>query len=229
MLVSMSLLLSCNTNPKVEVQHSGALMNIMAGKIDATMPLNNLKELEHVYALGAIKHLKGEIQIFDGVAVNSSVVDSVVKITKDYSQSATLLVYAQVASWSEFQIPSEVSNMKQLEAFISKTALEEGFDRELPFPFLIEGSVDSLDWHIIDWDTEDTIHTHEKHQMSGLKGIVDNSPVTLIGFYSESHVGIFTHHDSNIHMHFKNKNATLAGHVDALNLGSNMTLKLPTN
>ena len=51
--------------------------------------------------------------------------------------------------------------------------------------------------------------------------------IDILGFYSEAHKGVFTHHDSNLHMHFKTETVNLAGHVDYIFLGSNMTLKLP--
>ena len=49
----------------------------------------------------------------------------------------------------------------------------------------------------------------------------------MLGFYSDSHHAIFTHHTTNMHMHVKTDNNEIAGHVDALVLGEGMILKLP--
>lgn len=72
-------------------------------------------------------------------------------------------------------------------------------------------------------------HTHEKHINAGLKGKIMNENIEIIGFYSDSHHRIFTHHTTNVHMHFKSQNDKLAGHVDTIKLGRRMILKLPVN
>lgn len=38
---------------------------------------------------------------------------------------------------------------------------------------------------------------------------------------------VFTHRTTNVHMHFKTKDKSLAGHIDDLKPGENMMLKLP--
>ncbi|MFT4569002.1 MAG: hypothetical protein ACI9FN_003972, partial [Saprospiraceae bacterium] len=64
---------------------------------------------------------------------------------------------------------------------------------------------------------------------SGLYGIIENKEVNMLGFYFDSHHAIFTHHTTNMHIHMKLTNCKIAGHVDELKLGRNMTLKLPKN
>lgn len=51
--------------------------------------------------------------------------------------------------------------------------------------------------------------------------------VVILGFYSSQHKAIFTHHSSNSHMHFRTKDQSLAGHVDALKINDSITLNLP--
>ena len=53
--------------------------------------------------------------------------------------------------------------------------------------------------------------------------------VEILGFFSKQHEGVFTHNGSNTHMHFRTDDVSLAGHVDGIFLGENMTLKLPKN
>ena len=86
-----------------------------------------------------------------------------------------------------------------------------------------------MDWHVINWKDGDTEHSHEKHITSGLNGTIKNQEATLLGFYSNSHHAIFTHHTTNMHIHMKLNNSEIAGHVDELILGQNMILKLPKN
>ena len=70
-------------------------------------------------------------------------------------------------------------------------------------------------------------HTHEKHKTSGLYGTINNSQVEMLGFYSNAHHTIFTHHTTNMHIHVKTADGEVAGHVDDMILGKEMILKLP--
>ncbi len=212
---------------KINVQHSGALKNIMSGNIDATISLDLLSNKNSLYALGAMENLKGEIQIFNSKVRISSVNNSNIKINESFNNAATLLVYAEVKVWESFKLPSTVLTKDDLENEVYIIAKEYGIDVEKPFPFLIEGQVSSLKWHVIDWKEEDSVHTHKKHKESGLNGVLNNESVEILGFYSTKHKAVFTHHTTNIHMHFITKNNIVAGHLDDLTLGNKIILKLP--
>lgn len=218
---------SCGDIPEYDVRYSGALREMMFGDLQATVSLDTLKQKPNLYAIGAVESLKGEIQIFKSKPLNTSVDSDKIALDRTFSKNATLLVYAEVEKWETIEIPKKIVSSKELEEFIERMAKEKGLKIEKPFPFLIEGKVDSLKWHVIDWVKSDTVHTHQKHQESGLNGILKNEDVAIIGFYSKSHKSVFTHHSTFMHMHFKNKNEQIAGHVDELLLGAAMTLKLP--
>jgi acetolactate decarboxylase len=208
-----------------EVKHSGALRTMMSGNIQSVISLDTLSEKKHLYALGAVDHLKGEIQIFDSKPSNSFVIDSSLRIEDSYSLKASLLVYAEVAAWDSFQIENSKTK-SDLEEQIFELARNSGIDTEKPFPFLIEGTIASVDWHVINWKEGDTIHTHKKHKESGLSGTLQNREVQIIGFYSTKHKAVFTHHTTNMHMHFKTDDDIIAGHIDDLLLNQTVTLKL---
>ena len=198
-----------------EVKYSGALRTIMSGNIQAVISLDSLSNKKHLYALGAVEKLKGEIQIFDGKPRNSFVVDSSLQIKDSYKLKAALLVYAEVEEWETFQIEN-ITTKSDLEEKIFETAKSQEINIERPFPFLLEGNVSSLDWHVINWKEDDTIHNHKKHTESGLNGTLSNTEVEIIGFYSTKHKAVFTHHTTNMHMHFKTDGISIAGHVDDL-------------
>jgi len=217
----------CNSKQEVEVLHSGALMELMSGNLGATVSLNDLATKDHLYALGALEQLQGEILVMDGAVYVSTVNDSTVRMSNGWGQKAALLVYSEVANWIEVEIPPDLKVQKDLEAFVKGIAGTLGIDTDKPFPFLLEGEVERLDWHVINWDVTDKVHTHEKHQNAGLNGKLTDEAVTILGFYSEAHKGIFTHHSSNMHLHFKGIDGAIAGHVDDLVLSERMKLKLP--
>jgi len=223
---------SCDNSPKkkqsFEVEYKGALKNIMhKGDLSAKTALSKFESIENLYALGAIENLKGEIQIFNGEVYNSYVENGEIQFDSTYSKKATLFVYARVENWLTLAIPKEVRSEKELENYLEKVASENNIDTKQAFPFLIEGKADELTWHVIDWKDGDTEHSHEKHISSGLNGTIKNQGVELLGFYSDSHHAIFTHHTTNMHIHMKLNNGEVAGHLDKFRLGANMTLKLP--
>jgi alpha-acetolactate decarboxylase len=211
-----------------ELGYEGALKNIMhKGDISAKADLKTFENIKHLYAIGALENLKGEIQIFDSKSFNSLVVDNTLFVENTFDKKATLLVYASVSEWILIDVPENIITYKQLEEFISQAAGENQINVNEPFVFLLEGTPESLDWHVINWKEGDTEHTHEKHVNSGLHGTINNTPAKMLGFYSDSHHAIFTHHTTNMHIHVKTNDNKIAGHVDGLKLGKGMILKLP--
>lgn len=228
--VSILLIFSCAGEKHAddyEVFNFGALKTMMMGAdISAKADLSQLKNESNVYAIGAVEDLKGEIQIFNSEVLNTSVKNGTLKFDKGYSEKAALLVYAQVTNWKTVPIPDSITTSEKLEKFIADSAKNNDLDNTKPFPFLIEGIIQSLDWHVIDWKENDSIHTPQKHKNSGLRGTLNNEAIQIIGFYSNAHHSIFTHHSTNMHMHFRTLKDSLAGHVDQLEV-KKVILKLP--
>ena len=224
----MAFLSTAAHSEEYQVKHAGALKNFkMKGDISAKFALQDLEGKPGLYALGAFAKLKGEIQIFDSIPYGCFVSDGKLAFDTSFNQKASLLVYAQVQSWQELSVPQSVSSHSQLEQFVVEAAVKRGLNIEKPFPFLINGKAKSLFWHVIDWDENDKEHSHQKHIESGPNGNLENTDVDVLGFYSTKHKGVFTHHTSNMHMHFITKDKTLAGHIDKLTPGVKMRLKLP--
>ena len=144
-----------------------------------------------------------------------------------YNKNASILVYSQVPEWIEFKIPNNISSRVEFEKYLKKTAETHGLNIEKAFPFIIEGIIKSNDWHVINWNANDKIHTHKKHVQSGIYNTMKNTPVAMLGFFSLHHTGIFTHHTTNMHIHFMTKDKKIAGHSDNMIIGENMILKLP--
>jgi len=223
---------SCKTEKKevanFKVEYNGALKNIMhKGDISSKVELKKFENIEHFYALGATENLKGEIQIFDGKPFITTVVDSTLTFDNSFDKKATLLVYTSINQWKSFKIPERIVTYNELELYINQTAKDNQIKVDEPFPFILEGKPKYIDWHVINWKDGDKEHSHDKHKSSGLNGSLNNKQVEMLGFYSDSHHAIFTHHTTNMHIHVKTIDNQLAGHVDGLNLEKGMILKLP--
>jgi len=228
LLIAITIVSCEKETNKFKVEYKGALKNMMQrGDISAKVDLVTFESVKNFYALGAIENLKGEIQIFNSKSFNTVVIDSALTLDNSFNKKATLLVYASVRKWKSIEIPNDVVTYKQLESYIEKTAERNQIKTDEPFPFLIEGTPKSFDWHVINWKDGDLEHTHKKHINSGLHGTINNIPIEMLGFFSDSHHAIFTHHTTNMHIHVKTEDHKIAGHVDGLTLGKGMILKLP--
>ena len=235
LLISLILFLSvsCTNSSKqpkniFKVGYAGALKNMMhKGDLSAKADLADFQGEEHFYALGAIENLKGEVLLFDSKVFNTLVKEETLVFDNTFTKKAALLVYASVNEWQDFKIPADIMSYEDLEKYIEKTAKENQINIDEPFPFLVEGTSKSFDWHVINWKDGDTEHSHEKHVNSGLHGTINDKKIEMLGFYSNSHHAIFTHHSTNMHIHFKTMDNKMAGHIDGLTLGKGMILKLP--
>lgn len=231
-LISSFLIFSCSDAEKESndyvVEYKGALKNFMhKNDLSAKADLRDYKDTEHFYALGALENLKGEILILDSKPFIGYANDNKVEISRTMDHNAGLLVYTIVTAWEAYEIPDTVVSYESLEEYIAQIAAANEIDITKPFPFLIEGKANSVDWHVINWKDGDTEHSHKKHKESGPHGTLNKVSVQILGFYSDSHHAIFTHHSTNMHLHFKTSDDQLSGHVDGITLGHGMILKLP--
>jgi len=218
---------SCSND--FNVQHFGELKKIMKqNDLSAHINFLDYKNNNHIYSLGALKNLEGEFIVLDGEPYIIEVENENVVIKSDFDFKASLAVLVEVKKWKEIPIPQNIRTKSDFENFLYKQAKIEGISIEKPFPFLVEGLISSISWHVVNWNIEDEEHSHEKHVKSGPNGTNINESVTLLGFYSDQHHGVFTHHSTNIHLHFIRNDKKLGGHVDDFVLGVSMILKLPT-
>jgi acetolactate decarboxylase len=212
-----------------KIDYAGSLANSMKkGDLTPKIELKSLKHKKNLYALGAVGYLKGEVQIFDS-RVMTTYVDKNNKLQYDhsYNKNASLLIYTQVQEWVEYKIPNNIISKKQFEDYLEKKAEQHGLDTEKPFVFLIDGTIKSNSWHIINWDANDKVHTHQKHLKLGINSTMKDTKVSMFGLFSMYHGGIYTHHTTSMHIHFMTKDEKISGHSDDMVLGSGMVLKLP--
>lgn len=226
LLFSMAIT-ACQNHAKSTIEHYGVLREIMReNKLEANMALSSLKQIPHVYAIGALEGLEGEILIIDSKPVISKANKGLVSITQSFDYNATLLVKSEVEQWQEFQITTPINSLKQFEAIIKQKASEAGLTNPEAFPFILKGSFNKIDWHIIN-AKEASEASHEAYKEAGFRGSSENTPGEILGFYSQKHEGIFTHHGSFLHMHFVNDALTEMGHVDALKVTTPISILLP--
>lgn len=185
---------------------------------------------ENLYAVGALADLAGEITIIDGETYLAYPTDrdsvAIVR-SKNADVGATLLVLSEVKSWrgvkSERAVPFE-----ELDGLIAELVSAVGIPTGIRIPFLVEGPVEQLQWHVIDGRRlERGGSSHEDHQRAAVRLSVERAEVRLIGFYSESDQGVFTHVNSKTHVHCVLEEPQSSGHVDGVVLPAGTTVLFP--
>src|ERR1700719_2952489 len=123
---------------------------IMNGRLAAVLALNTLASRQHLYGIGPIEQLRGEVTIADSRPALARVgADGAVKVTQSFETGVPFFVWAEVPRWHEKPIPADIRSFEDLERFVPKAAAAAGLDADQPFPFLVTGREEIIEFHIV--------------------------------------------------------------------------------
>lgn len=216
---------ACRPTPvDVVVTHAGVLHEVMTQ--GATGAAARVAPGDDVYGLGALAGLAGEVTVVDGVVWTSRPgPDGAPVTTSGDTVDACLYVDARVPRWTRVPVAQEIRGAA-LDEGVRRLAADAGVDTTRPFPFLIEGRVRALAWHVIDGArVEPGAAGHDAHLAASQRGVLDDVDATIVGFHSTAHRGVFTHHDRDTHMHVVAPG--LSAHVDDVLVPRGAVLALP--
>lgn len=95
-----------------------------------------------------------------------------------------------------------------------------------PFAFKLIGKISKAIIHIQNLQEGANISSPDEAYQGQTNYELYNEESEIIGFFSMKHKGVFTHHDSFLHMHLILKDERKMGHLDELEIGK-MNLYLP--
>jgi len=213
-----------NNRPVIEVV--GAMKNVMwKGELDGNIYLDTIANKAGLYGLGPLSELKGELLINNGISYASKVLsDSSMTVEKNYDASAPFFVYGNVMEWQAYDLPDEVKSVSDIERFIEEQI--EDFDKA--FVFKLSGKVKSAMIHIQNLPEGSKVSSPKEAHVGQVNYTIEEVDAEIIGFFSKHHKGVFTHHDSFLHMHLITKNESKMGHLDAIEIDK-MKLYLSKN
>lgn len=214
-----------------EVRVDGALRAMMHdGATGAAVSLAELLPDPHLYGVGALADLEGELTVLAGTAYLSYPDGDAAALTSTHTEStngAALAVTTRVERWERFTIERAVP-FDELDAAIAEVVEAAGRDPAARIPFLIHGIVEDLEWHVIDGSRlDDGPSSHRAHMEAAARMRLDRGTATLIGFYSSGDAGVFTHMDSTTHIHAVVEEPLSSGHVDSVTIPAGTTISLP--
>jgi acetolactate decarboxylase len=191
----------------------GAMKRVMwSGELQGNISLDTIAH-PHTYGMGPLAYLKGELLLWDGTVYSARVRhNGTAQIDTNRQVTAPFFAYSTVEAWSEVVLPDSVRNASQLEQFMA--ALYP--DPAAITLFRLEGIVDSSVTHIVNLPEGTTVRSPQDAHQGKVSYTHTRAMVQVLGFYSRNHQGIFTHHDSFLHMHLVTHDRSAMGHVDAL-------------
>lgn len=211
--------------PNISV--NGSVNKMLSGDFAKTGSLSSLKGKKHMYAVGEVANLKGNVQVINGRPYVSTKEGAEMVMEETFNEDTALLVYAEVERWKKIKIPAQVQTKGQLRIFLIQQARAMGIDVTAPFPFMIEGNMRKLNFTIMNWSEGNSKHDSARFFSSGYQAVMYNQDLELIGFYSEPEKGSYLMNGLPFHAHFVTDNKEFAGHIDDIFLGQGMSLKLP--
>lgn len=228
------LLISCNStstprhsnesksDTKVEIV--AAMQEVMwEGDLSSRIDLDTLAKSNGFYGLGPLEGLRGELLVMNGQKYVSRVLtDSSMQVDLNPKVGAPFFVYANVNQWIEKDIPANIKTIQALESYIE----EETLAMKRPFAFKLVGTIKQAVIHVQNLAPGTEVSSPKEAHQGQVNYRLENEQVEILGFFSTKHQGIFTHHDSYLHMHLITADKSQMGHLDEMEIDS-MKLFLP--
>ena len=208
------------------VRWIGAQRDVLGGDIRGHAALVDLAAIPHLYGLGPLEGVRGEVSIFGGLPSIARIHAGAVVTTETWDARACFLVWAQVASWSERSLASALAGLDPVEHAVVALARERGLDLDRPFPFRIRGVAAAATLHVLD-KRDGLPHNSERHEQAKVRQTLEGTAVELIGFYSRQHRGVFTPRDSNVHVHLRTEDGQVSGHLEDIQLELGARVAVP--
>lgn len=182
---------------------------------------------KNTYGLGPAAFLKGEVVIIDGRVYTTRVGQESLETTTDNSTQAAMLVWQHVAAWKPAFLVNRAVSLDSLGAIV-QSQLPAGTSRTQPTMFIVDGVVESLEWHVVDWPDDVPIEPGS-HLKFAYRDTTRSELVRCIGVWHPSGAGLVTHHDANVHLHALLGPDTVAVHVEAVRFAPGAMVMVPRN
>ena len=199
---------------------------MLGGDLRGHVALETLSSVPHLYGVGPLEGLRGEVSIFASVPSIARIAQDRVVTAVSWSERACFLVWAQVPAWSERDAGVTPGGLEDIEREVVSFARECGLDPERPLPFRARVTALETTLHVLD-KRDGLPHDPERHEQAKVRRTLQHAAVELIGFYSRQHRGIFTPRESNVHVHLRTEDGRISGHLEAIRLAAGARIGVP--
>ena len=160
-----------------------------------------------------MEFLRGELLLWDGHAYRSTAQgDSAMEVEQRPDSKAPFFVHQFVKEWTEIMLPDSITDLPMLDAFLTARFAALG----KPFAFTLQGKISEVRAHIVDVTPGTVINGPDDAHRENKNYRLTDRTMDLLGFFSTRHKAVFTHHDTNIHVHAITADRDWMGHVEEL-------------
>jgi acetolactate decarboxylase len=218
-----TLTVGAQTNAVVHVLGEMRRM-FMEHDIGAHVELAAITKIAHVYALGPVAGLQGEVTVLDGQVFVSTTAGGKPTVALDPKIMSVFLVYASVPAWESSELPANVRDEHGLAAF-----LENRMPKNTRCAFLVRATALAARYHIQNYRGRAEDLTHDAHESAKVFYEVTEIPVELLGFFTncEADGGSFVHLGQTTHIHLISADRKNMGHLESITLDFGARLFLP--
>lgn len=192
---------------------TGAMRNTMFnGQLAGLIRLDSIAQ-PGTYGIGPVEFLRGELLLWDGHAYRSTAQgDSAMEVEQRPDSKAPFFVHQFVKEWTEIVLPDSITDLPMLDAFLTARFAALG----KPFAFTLLGRISEVRAHIVDVTPGTVINGPDDAHRENKNYRLTDRTMDLLGFFSTRHKAVFTHHDTNIHVHAITADRDWMGHVEEL-------------
>jgi acetolactate decarboxylase len=222
-LITITLLLSQSSN--AQLQHFGSMSEMGSNDFAAAVQLDTLSNKANLFAIGPYRKMQGEITVFNGVPMIASIQNGKLQVEQSWDVSAPFFVSQNVRDWQEYEIAKPLNQVNEIQKLINELIEKQEDNLNSAFAFRITGFFDKITTHVVMPRTEGV-----PGYVKGKKQEVfhyENIEGEILGFYSNEGQGIYTGRNSKIHVHFRSKDMSVMGHLDAIESNKKLTVYLP--
>lgn len=201
-----------STTSGTPVTAVGAMREVMWGsRMEALFDLDTLKDRRRLYGLGPLDSLRGEILILDGRAYRSTVrADGRILVEETFASKAPFFVYSRPPRWTQVELPDSLFSLPELESLLNR--LDRC--RERPCTFKLAGKVRKAGFHVVDLPPGAAVKTPADAHKGMKRFTLEETQADMVGYFSTRHQGVFTHHDSFLHIHLITADRSKMGHLE---------------
>lgn len=198
------------------VERTKAMRRVMwQGELAAAIRFDTvLNKKEHYYGLGPLEGLQGELLILNDTVYKSTFLsEDSMRVEIAPESGAPFFVGSRVATWKAIELSDSVLGIKDLEQFLLAR-----FDSSARFAFRLRGSIAYAEIHLQNLPNGAVVRSPKQAHAGQRTYHLQEQNAEILGFFSTQDQGVFTHHDSFLHLHLISENRNWMGHLDSLRI-----------
>lgn len=182
------------------------------GKLDASLRLDSIvSKQKHFYGIGPLEGLQGELLVWNDTVYLAQHFPDSLSVSIANGRGAPFFVGTYCDTWDSLEWDSNIKGLKDLENYFLAQ-----YDSSARFAFRLMGSIDLAKIHVQDHADGAVIRSPEQAHAGQVHWELPEQEVRILGFFSTQDQGVFTHHDSFLHLHLITADKQWMGHLDSI-------------